>query len=127
MYGRRPFLLVVTAALAGCSLISDQSTSQTSSLSLTIQNDRSSPTDVTVTLTDAGDTVIDEETDRLAGSVGRTFEFTVTERGRYTVTVEGDDWKTEQTWDTETCASYTATVRFTDSSLENSAECVESR
>ncbi|WP_336361243.1 hypothetical protein [Haladaptatus sp. ZSTT2] len=127
MYGRRPFLLVLAAALSGCSLIPTQSTSQSSSLSLTIQNESSSPTDVTVTVTDADETVIDEETDRLDGSVGRTFDFTVTERGRYTVTVSGIDWKTEQTWDTETCASYSATVRFTDDTLENSGECVQPR
>lgn len=96
-----------------------------SRLDLTVQNDRQQPVSVQLTVTDADGITLVNESERLGGRVGQSYDFTVGTSGRHEVIVTGADWAGQVTWNADTCARYDATVRVTDESVEVAGECLE--
>lgn len=114
-------LLVLSAGCLGAGTGGDSQ----SRLNLTVQNDGTQPVSFRVTLTEADGTVLVNESERLNGSVGRSFDFTVGTTGRHEVTVAGEDWGGGVAWDADTCARYDATIRVSNESVEVIGECLE--
>lgn len=122
---RWSLLLVALIVLsAGCLGVGSDGDSQ-SRLDLTVQNDRPNPVVFQLTVTDADGTTLVNESERLGGSVGQSFDFTVGTTGRHEVTVAGADWTGQLAWNADTCARYDATVRVTDDSVEVAGECLD--
>lgn len=122
---RWSLLLVGLVVLsAGCLSVGSNGDS-VSRLDLTVQNDGTQPVSFQLTVTEADGTTLVNESERLAGSVGQSFDFTVGTTGRHEVAVAGEDWTGQLAWNADTCARYDATVRVTDDSVEVAGECLE--
>lgn len=122
---RWSLLLVGLVVLsAGCLGVGSDGDSQ-SRLDLSVQNDRTQPVTFQLTVTEPDGTALVNESERLDGSVGQSFDFTVGTTGRHEVTVAGEDWTGQLAWNADTCARYDATVRVTDDSVEVAGECLE--
>ena len=109
---------------AGCLGVGNGDDSQ-SRLDLTVQNDGPQPVSFQLTVTDADGITLVNESERLGGSVGQSYDFTVGTSGRHEVTVTGADWAGQVAWNADTCARYDATLRVTDDSVEVAGECLE--
>ena len=109
---------------AGCLGVGSDDDSR-SRLDLTVQNDGTQPVSFQVTVADADGTILVNESERIDGSVGRSFDFTVGTTGRHEVTVASENWTGQVAWNTDTCARYDATIRVSDDSVEVAGECLE--
>lgn len=109
---------------AGCLGVGTDGDSQ-SRLDLTVQNDGTQPVSFQLTVTDADETILVNESERLDSNVGRSFDFTVGTTGRHEVTVAGEDWTGQVAWNADSCARYDATIRVSDDSVEVAGECLE--
>lgn len=114
-------MLVVSAGCTGFS----GSEENHSRLDLTVQNDRAQPVSFQLTVTDGDGAVIANESERLDGSVGRAYDFTVGTSGRHEVSVAGDDWRGQLAWNADSCAHFDATIRITNDSVEVAGECLQ--
>lgn len=117
-------LVGLVVVSAGCLGVGSDGDSQ-SRLDLTVHNDGTQPVSFRVTVTEADGTVLVNETGRLDGGVGQSFDFTVGTSGRHEVTVAGEGWAGEVAWNADACARYDATIRVTDDSVEVAGECLE--
>lgn len=126
---RRLALVAVTLLVlsAGCAALPGGSDTVESRLELTVHNQRSQPISVQVTVRGPDGAVAATESDRLDPNVGQAFDFTVTKPGLYELTVAGDDWRGQLTWNAQTCAHFDATVRVTPASVEVAGQCVDQR
>jgi hypothetical protein len=123
---RRQFVAVATtASLAGCMGSSDSE--ESSSLALTVQNERADPVTVTVVVVDDEGTTYEEASDQVDSGVASAFEVPVGTGGRHEVTVSGEDWQGKLAWNADSCALFDGTVRVTDQSVEVAGECVQQR
>lgn len=123
---RRQFVAVAgTVSLAGCTTWSGGD--ENSQLDLTVQNERSGPVTVDVTVVDEDGTTYEELSDQVDSGVARAFDVTGGTGGRHEVTVSGDDWQGQLAWNATTCALFEGTVRVTDGSVEVASECVNQR
>lgn len=109
---------------AGCLGLGGNSDTQ-SRLDLSVQNDGSQPLSFQVVVTEPDGTILVNDSQQLDGGDGQSFDFTVGTTGRHEVTVSGEDWAGQLTWNTDTCARYDATIRITDESVEVAGECLE--
>jgi len=123
---RRYFVAAGTAtALAGCTgLFGDDSNSR---LDLTVQNERSGPVTVQVSVVADDGTTYEDTSDQVDGGVARAFEVIAGREGRHEATVTGDDWAGRLAWDAGTCALFDGQVTVTDESVEVATECVDPR
>lgn len=117
-------LIGVIVLSAGCLGLGSGGDSE-SRLNLKVQNDRTQPVSFQLTLTEADGNSLVNESERLGGSVGQAYEFTVGTSGRHEVAVAGEDWRGQVAWNADTCTHYDATVRVTDDSVEVTSECLE--
>jgi hypothetical protein len=123
---RRRFLAAVgTASLAGCSGRSGND--ENSQLDLTVQNERTGPVTVRVTVVDEQGATYTDESDRIDSGVARTFQVPVGTTGRHEVTVSGDDFEGQLAWNADSCVLFDGRVRVTDELVEVASECVQSR
>lgn len=117
-------LVGVLVIFAGCAGLGD-ATENRSRLDLTVQNDGAEAISFQVVVTDADGAVIANESDRLAGRVGQSYEFTVGTTGRHEVRVAGDDWRGQIAWNADACANYEGTIRITADEVAVAGECVQ--
>ncbi|WP_206043438.1 hypothetical protein [Haloarcula rubripromontorii] len=113
--------LVISAGCAGLGDVTDTR----SRLDLTVQNDGSEAISFQIVVTDADGAVIANESDRLAGSVGQSYVFTVDTTGRHEVRVAGADWRGQIAWNANACANYEGTIRVTADEVAVAGECVQ--
>lgn len=124
---RRLGRLAVTVALvllAGCSMAVDSNETLDRRLDLTVQNDGAASIPVRVIVVAPDGIVIANTSERVAGRVAQSFDFTVRTPGRYDVTVTGTDWKTSFGWNAATCTHYAGTVSVTADSLDTAGDCL---
>lgn len=123
---RRQFVAAVgTVSLAGC--LTSSGSEENTQLDLTVQNERTGPVTVDVTVVDEDGTTYEEVSDQVDSGVARAFDVTGGTEGRHEVTVSGDDWQGQLAWNAATCALFEGTVRVTDESVEVASECVNQR
>lgn len=125
MNRRQFFTIAGTMSLAGC--LGSSGDDENSQLDLTVQNERSGPMTVDVTVVDEDGTSYEEVSDRIDSGVARAFEVTGGTEGRHEVTVSGDDWQAQLAWNATTCALFEGTIRVTEGSVEVASECVNQR
>jgi hypothetical protein len=109
--------------LAGCGgLVGDDRPDST--VEVSIQNQGSSPVDVTVTVADpAGDVVATDE-GIVDPDVARSVEFSVTGDGRYRATVQGQGFEVNVAWTAGMCSRYRGEVVVSGTTADSRGECV---
>lgn len=123
---RRQFVAAVaTFSLAGC--LGSSGNDENSHLDLTVQNDRSGPVTVAVSVVEDGGPTYEDVSDQIDSGVARAFDVSVGAEGRHVVTVSGSDWHGQLAWNATSCAVFEGTVRVTEDSVEVAGECVTQR
>lgn len=121
---RRQFVTTITVFMfAGC--IEEPEKEENGRLDLTIQNERLESVAVDMTIVDAEGTTHVDVSDRIEGGTVQSFEFVVGTGGRHEVIVTGDEWRSQQAWDVDTCAHYNGFVRVAPERIDNRGECAK--
>ena len=90
---------------------------------MTIVNEGSESVTVSLRVTDPDGAVIANETERLDPSVGRTFNFTLSTRGRHRVRLRSDDWAAEFSWNTRQCLDRTTEITVAEGMTNFASSC----
>ena len=123
---RRQFITTIPALMfAGCT--EELENEENGRLDLTIRNEHSEPIAVDVTIVDAEGTTRVDLSDRIEGGTVQSFEFVVGTGGRHEVIVSGDEWRSQQAWDVDTCALYEGVVTVAPDRIDTRGECAGQR
>ena len=120
---RRHFVAIAaTVSLAGSTGLFDSAESST--LDLTVQNERAEPVSVQVVVADGEGTAYEDESDQIDSGVARAFQSRVGTEDRHEVTVSGEDWTGQLAWNATTCRLFDGQMRVTDELVAVAGECV---
>jgi len=126
VHRRQLLATAATLPLVGCATF-DGGNDGSSELDLTVQNDRSGPVDVDVTVTDEDGTTYESTSDRVDAGVARAFQVTVGASGRHEAVVEGEDWEGRVAWQADKCSLFDGRVRVGPGTVDVATECVQQR